>query len=93
MSRAHDTSKPASCASAGVLRFGHHVYAVGGKPEAARRAGINVARTRILVFVISGVMAALGGIIFSARLSSVDLNAGGGTILLDDRERNRSPRL
>ena len=65
------------------MRFGHHVYAVGGKPEAARRAGINVARTRILVFVISGVMAALGGIIFSARLSSVDLNAGGGTILLD----------
>jgi D-xylose transport system permease protein len=63
--------------------FGRHVYAVGGSAEAARRAGINVARIRILVFVISSVMAAVGGIIFAARLSSVDLNAGGGTILLD----------
>jgi D-xylose transport system permease protein len=63
--------------------FGRHVYAVGGNAEAARRAGINVARIRIIVFIISGVMAALGGIIFTARLSSVDLNAGGGTILLD----------
>ena len=63
--------------------FGRHVYAVGGNAEAARRAGINVARIRILVFVISSAMAALGGIIFAARLSSVDLNAGGGTILLD----------
>ena len=63
--------------------FGRHVYAVGGNAEAARRAGINVVRIRITVFVISSVMAALGGIIFAARLSSVDLNAGGGTILLD----------
>jgi len=63
--------------------FGRHVYAVGGNAEAARRAGINVARIRILVFIISSVMAAVGGIIFAARLSSVDLNAGGGTILLD----------
>jgi D-xylose transport system permease protein len=63
--------------------FGRHVYAVGGNAEAARRAGINVALIRILVFTISGSMAAVGGIIFTARLSSVDLNAGGGTILLD----------
>src|SRR5262249_18157418 len=33
--------------------FGRHVYAVGGNAEAARRAGINVARIRVLVFVIS----------------------------------------
>ena len=63
--------------------FGRHVYAVGGNAEAARRAGINVARVRILVFMISSAMAAFGGVIFAARLSSVDLNAGGGTILLD----------
>ena len=68
---------------AGRTTFGRHVYAVGGNSEAARRAGINVARIRIVVFMISGLMAAVGGIIFSARLSSVDLNAGGGTILLD----------
>jgi D-xylose transport system permease protein len=63
--------------------FGRHVYAVGGNAEAARRAGINVKLIRILVFMISGSMAALGGIIFASRLNSVDLTAGGGTILLD----------
>jgi D-xylose transport system permease protein len=64
-------------------RFGRHVYAVGGNAEAARRAGINVRRVRIEVFMISSGMAALGGVIFASRLASVDLNAGGGTILLD----------
>jgi len=63
--------------------FGRHVYAVGGNAEAARRAGINVARIRIIVFMISGLMAGMGGVIFAARLNSVDLNAGGGTLLLD----------
>jgi D-xylose transport system permease protein len=63
--------------------FGRHVYAVGGNAEAARRAGINVARIRIFVFMISGLMAGMGGVIFAARLNSVDLNAGGGTLLLD----------
>jgi D-xylose transport system permease protein len=63
--------------------FGRHVYAVGGNAEAARRAGINVARVRILVFMISGSMAAMGGVIFASYLNSVDLTAGGSTILLD----------
>ena len=63
--------------------FGRHVYAVGGNAEAARRAGINVARVRILVFTISGIMAGVGGIILAARLQSVNLNVGGGTLLLD----------
>ena len=63
--------------------FGRHVYAVGGNAEAARRAGINVARVRIIVFMISGGMAGLGGVVLAARLNSVDLNAGGGTLLID----------
>jgi D-xylose transport system permease protein len=63
--------------------FGRHVYAVGGNAEAARRAGINVARIRIIVFMISGAMAGVGGVILAARLNSVDLNVGGGTLLLD----------
>jgi D-xylose transport system permease protein len=63
-------------------RFGRHVFAVGGNAEAARRAGINVDRIRVAVFAISGMMAALGGIILASRLSSVDTNAGGGSILL-----------
>ena len=63
--------------------FGRHVYAVGGNAEAARRSGINVARVRILVFMISGIMAGVGGIVLAARLQSVNLNVGGGTLLLD----------
>ena len=63
--------------------FGRHVYAVGGNAEAARRAGINVARVRIIVFMISSGMAGLGGVVLAARLNSVDLNAGGGTLLID----------
>jgi D-xylose transport system permease protein len=63
--------------------FGRHVYAVGGNAEAARRAGINVARVRVIVFMISGAMAGLGGVVLAARLNSVDLNAGGGTLLID----------
>jgi len=62
--------------------FGRHVYAVGGNAEAARRAGINVARIRVLVFMISGLMAAVGGIIFAARLFSVNTAAGSGPELL-----------
>ena len=63
--------------------FGRHVYAVGGNAEAARRAGINVRKIKILVFMISGAMAGLGGVILAARLNSVSLDAGGGTLLLD----------
>jgi D-xylose transport system permease protein len=63
--------------------FGRHVYAVGGNAEAARRAGINVPRIKILVFAIAGGMSGLGGIVLAARLNSVDLNAGGSTLLID----------
>ena len=63
--------------------FGRHVYAVGGNAEAARRAGINVPRIRVIVFIISSSMAAVGGIILAANVNSVDLNFGGGTLLLN----------
>lgn len=56
-----------------VLRFtayGRHVYAVGGNPEAARRAGISVTAIRISVFAIASAMAALGGIVESSRTIS-----------------------
>ena len=63
-------------------RFGRYVYAVGGNPEAARRAGINVDRIRIVVFMICSFMAGVGGIILASRLRSVDTNSGGGNLLL-----------
>ena len=63
--------------------FGRHVYAVGGNAEAARRAGISVPRIRIIVFMISGLMAGVGGIILAGNLRSVGPDQGGGTLLLD----------
>jgi D-xylose transport system permease protein len=63
--------------------FGRHVYAVGGNAEAARRAGINVPRIRVLVFMLCSGMGAIGGIILAANVNSVDTNFGGGTLLLD----------
>jgi D-xylose transport system permease protein len=65
------------------LRFGRHVYAVGGNAEAARRAGINVDRVRITVFMISGFMAGVGGLILASRARSVATGAGGGNLLLN----------
>jgi D-xylose transport system permease protein len=64
------------------IRFGRHVYAVGGNAEASRRAGISVPNVRLVVFGISGGMAALGGIVLASRLSSVDTSTGGGSVLL-----------
>ncbi|MGJ3239165.1 MAG: sugar ABC transporter permease [Anaerolineae bacterium] len=64
-------------------QFGRFVYAVGGNPEAARRAGINVRRIRVIVFILSSTLAGMGGIILASRLGSVATNAGGGNILLN----------
>jgi D-xylose transport system permease protein len=63
--------------------FGRHVYAVGGNAEAARRAGINVPRIRVLVFIISGASAAIGGVILAANINSVGLTFPPATLLLN----------
>jgi D-xylose transport system permease protein len=62
--------------------FGRHVYAVGGNAEAARRAGINVPRIRLLCFVISSVVAGLAGVLLSSQVGSVTPATGGGATLL-----------
>ncbi len=62
--------------------FGRHVFAVGGNAEAARRAGIRTRRIRIIVFGISGTMAAIGGILAASRLLAVDQSSGGSDLLL-----------
>ena len=63
--------------------FGRHVYAVGGSAEAARRAGISVPRIRVLVFMISGATAGIGGIIFASQVNSVALTFPPGNLLLN----------
>jgi D-xylose transport system permease protein len=64
-------------------RFGRHVFAVGGNPEAARRAGIPVNVIRIVVFALASCLAAAGGILAASRLYAVNQSSGGGDILLD----------
>src|SRR3954468_177649 len=66
----------------GRTGFGRHVYAVGGNAEAARRAGINVTRIRVSVFVIGSTLAAVSGIAAASRLGSVAPGSGGGNTLL-----------
>ena len=63
-------------------RFGRHVFAVGGNDEAARRAGINVTRIRVIVFGIAGSMAAIGGILAASRLLAVNQSSGASDLLL-----------
>ncbi|WP_433244086.1 sugar ABC transporter permease [Streptosporangium sp. CA-135522] len=62
--------------------FGRWMYAVGGNAEAARRAGINVTRIRVLAFVLSSALAALGGMLAASRLAAVNQSSGGSDILL-----------
>jgi ribose transport system permease protein len=62
-------------------RFGRSVYAVGGNPTAARLAGIHTTRIIIATFVISGLCAALGGVMTSARLASGAATAGEAMLL------------
>jgi D-xylose transport system permease protein len=64
-------------------RFGLHLYAVGGNPDAARRAGIRVDRLKMVAFMLAGALAALGGILAASRVLGVSSSSGSGTILLE----------
>nr|CCA85040.1 fused L-arabinose transporter subunits of ABC superfamily: membrane components [Ralstonia syzygii R24] len=58
--------------------YGRNTLAIGGNPEAARLAGVNVNLTRIVIFLIQGVIAALAGVILAARITSGQPNAAQG---------------
>ena len=62
-------------------RFGRHLYAVGGNPEAARRAGIKVARIRITAFMICSVLAMISGVFNVSRIGNVESAAGKSIVL------------
>lgn len=51
-------------------KFGTHVYAIGGSPQAARRAGVRVEGTLTWVYIISGILAAFGGLLYAGRLAT-----------------------
>jgi ribose transport system permease protein len=58
--------------------FGRRAYLTGGNAEAATYSGIRVDRVRIAAFVLSGLLAAISGMMLSSRLSSAQTNAGTG---------------
>jgi ribose transport system permease protein len=58
--------------------LGRYIYAVGGNEEAARLAGINVSRVKMFVYTMSGLLAAISGIILLSRLVSAQPSAGLG---------------
>ena len=62
-----------------ATKFGRFVYAIGGNPKAASIAGINKDRVTIAVYMISALLSALAGIIFSSRLISASPDAGSNT--------------
>lgn len=61
--------------------FGIHVYAVGGNPEGARRAGINVGKLRIIIFMIGSGLASISGLMAASRVGTVDASAGRTVVL------------
>lgn len=62
----------------GRTRFGRYVYALGGNEEAARLAGVNVARVKTMVYVLSGSCAAIAGLLLMARFASGSPQTGEG---------------
>ncbi|MFD7529301.1 sugar ABC transporter permease [Streptomyces sp. NPDC059849] len=62
--------------------FGRQVFAVGGNPEAARRAGIDVDRIRIIVFALSGMLGAFGGLFIASLSGGATKSVGGGNTLM-----------
>ena len=66
----------------GRTRFGRYIYAIGGNAEAARRAGINLSRIRILAFTLCGLTAGIMGIIYTSYLGSISTGVQGGQNVL-----------
>jgi simple sugar transport system permease protein len=63
-------------------KYGRIMYAVGANPEAARLSGVRVEWYRASAYVISGLFAAIGGMILSSRIGQGDISAG-NSLLLD----------
>ncbi|CAB1219769.1 ABC transporter permease [Serratia liquefaciens] len=64
-----------------LTKHGRRMYAIGGNPEAARLSGIRTVRYRVAAYVISALLASLGGILLASRIGSSQVNAGGGYLM------------
>jgi D-xylose transport system permease protein len=63
-------------------QYGRYVYAIGGNPEAARRAGIDLARIRTIAFVLCSLTAGIGGLLYASYLGGMSNNVNGGQLVL-----------
>ncbi|MDQ6712804.1 MAG: ABC transporter permease [Candidatus Dormibacteraeota bacterium] len=63
-------------------RFGRYVYAIGGNPEAARRAGVNLATVRTWCFVLCAFTAGIAGLLYASYLGGMSNNFNGGQLVL-----------
>lgn len=63
-------------------RFGRYLYAIGGNPEAARRAGIRVAAVRTFAFMLCSFTAGIAGIVYASREGSIGIDVTGGVFTL-----------
>jgi ribose transport system permease protein len=63
------------------LVFGRHIYAMGGNAEAARLAGVKVKMTRLTAFAITGLGAAIAGLMYASRVASANPTQGSGLML------------
>jgi simple sugar transport system permease protein len=59
-------------------RFGNHIFAVGGSRDAAKATGVNVPRTKLMSFVISGTLAGLAGIMLFSQYKTARIATGTG---------------
>jgi len=57
-------------------KFGRHVYAIGGNKEAAVYSGVNLKKVNSIIFILMGALAAVAGILLTARLNAATTNAG-----------------
>jgi D-xylose transport system permease protein len=63
-------------------RLGRYMYAIGGNAEAARRAGVSLARVRTIAFALTSFTAGIAGVIYASRLRSISTSLDGGTLVL-----------
>jgi simple sugar transport system permease protein len=59
-------------------RLGNHIFAVGGNPGAALVQGVNVKRTKVLTFVISGALAGFAGVLLFSQFTTIRVASGAG---------------
>jgi inositol transport system permease protein len=63
------------------MRFGRHTYAIGGNPDAAIRAGVNIKRHLIYIYMLSSFTAGIAGVLHSFRFTAGAPQAGEAALL------------